>query len=122
MPGRPELHARRINMFTRFSFYWVGQIFDAKSDTMGLKKQKHAGTEFIGRTDERLLDYKFCFTRQDGYLVQVHYEIIKIFKFHFIKENRIFDAKKKQHGDYFACRNRVLLGGVCIDCIRMSYM
>ena len=71
LPGRPELHARRINMFTRFSFYRAGRIFDAKSDTMGLKK--HAGTEFIGRTDERSLDYKFRFTGQDGYLAQVHY-------------------------------------------------
>ena len=34
MPGRPELHARRINMFTRFSFCPVDRIFDAKNDTI----------------------------------------------------------------------------------------
>ena len=40
-------------MFTEFSFYQASRIFDAKSDTLGL--EEHAGTDFIGRTDERSL-------------------------------------------------------------------
>ena len=65
------MHARRIKMFTEFSFYQASRIFDAKSDALGLKE--HAGTDFIGRTDERSLDYKFRFTGQAGYLMQVYY-------------------------------------------------
>ena len=35
-------------MFTRFSFCQASQKFDAENDTL----EEHAGTDFIGRTDE----------------------------------------------------------------------
>ena len=41
-------------MFTRFSFCQAGQEFDAKNDTL----EEHAGTDFIGRTDEIILFHR----------------------------------------------------------------
>ena len=48
------MHARRINMFTRFSFCQASRKFDAKSDTL----EEHAGTDFIGRTDAIILFHR----------------------------------------------------------------
>ena len=95
LPGRPELHARRINMFTRFSFYQAGRIFDAKSDTMGLKNMQVLNS-LAGRVRDHWTINFVPPGRPDIWRKYITgYEIIKIFKFHFIKENRIFDAKKK---------------------------
>ena len=82
--------------------------------------REHAGTDFIvspGRPD---IWRKYI----------AGYEIIK-FSISFHQENRIFDAKRKFSNSISSrktgyltqkevCINRVLLGGVCINCVRIS--